>query len=88
MRGVVVVADVVRGKVADGILVVAVVVVVVVSGREVRGRKRERDLVVDAMVSDFFPALDLSWIPGAMKRMLMGSDFVGLEIGSTVTERV
>lgn len=53
MRGaVVVVADVVRGMVADGILVVAVVVVVM--GREVRGRKRGRNLVVDAMVSVFF----------------------------------
>ena len=61
MRGaVVVVADVVRGMVADGILVVAVVVVVM--GREVRGRKRGRNLMVDAMVYVFFPALDLSWI--------------------------
>ena len=52
MRGVVAVAVgdvVVRGRVADGSLVVAVVVVVI--GREVRGSKRGRNLVVDAMVS-------------------------------------
>ena len=52
MRGVVfVAADVVRGKVADGILVVAAVVVI---EREVRGSKRGRNLVVDAMVSVYF----------------------------------
>lgn len=54
MRGavVVVVADVVRGKVADGILIVVAVLVVI--GREVRGKKRGRNLVVDAMVSVYF----------------------------------
>ena len=60
--GVVVVADVVREKVADGILVVAVVVVI---GREVRGRKRGRNLVVDAMVSSSSFGSVLDTRPGA-----------------------
>ena len=56
MRGaavvVVVIADVVRGKVADGILVGVAVLVVI--GREVRGKKRGIILVVDAMMSVYF----------------------------------
>lgn len=76
MRGVVfVAADVVRGKVADGILVVAAVVVI---EREVRGSKRGRNLVVDAMVSVISSSGSvLDTASGAMKRMLMESDFVG-----------
>ena len=77
MRGVVfVAADVVRGKVADGILVGVAVLVVI--GREVRGKKRGRNLVVDAMVSVISSSGSvLDTAPGAKKRMLMESDFVG-----------